>query len=1092
MEYLDRKEIEEYNEKSQTGYWKMEIISGANNRMYVDKTMQTLMGMPDDLTPEECCAFFGEHIHPDDRNLMMPYAEETMRGNAEVIYRYLHPTAGEIQVRCGGRRIKTEGDKTVIVGYHKEIADTIQMQGGRLAEEELQKRSRDLQVQESQKYYWRLMDRASCGIVVYTIADHHIQYMNAEALRIYGAKSIEEVQNRLKEAPFVKLDIYTARQLKRMAQEDVSHDYECIISGMDNQDRNVIVHSEVTISLAGERCIYSTIMDISENMALRDEKSILNVLCKDFMYVYLCDFERNTAVELKVNQSTYKGLELGINQTENVLGNDLDDYFKVTKYYYDKYVDTSYSMDFLEKMDAHHLKEYMKAHGGSFTYRYKLKKNPTGAEYFEVKSYKLPNTDGYKIILSVRIIDDVIREEQKQREEIKNKLDQIKGLASQYVGLFFANLDTQTIVSYGSPERNNVSNKDGFRNGTITLPEALRDSVDKFVHPDFKAEMSKFTDTEYIRYLLMNKTRSEHRFLLVNDDGSTSWAEIVFMKLSDEEDAYPTDIAIGYLDVDDEVREELEQQYRQKRDLEAIQGLANEYAVLYFVDLNTDTYKRYYLRDESTNILRNAVGLKGSFSKLHEKTMMDYCHPDQREQMLQFADPEVIREVLSEQTKYTCRIKAMGTNGYNWCEFVLIRLDHEEVLNRVAVGYININETVKAELEQQNALKTALIEAKAANKAKTTFLFNMSHDIRTPMNAIMGFRDLLEKHQDNPVKRQDYLDKIKTSNDVLLSIINNVLEMTRIEQGHMELDETAHGVEAICDGIASMFREMMEAKDIQFEVKNNVEHNKYLFMDATKVREVFINLVSNAYKYTNSGGKIVASIDELPCEREGYARIRTIISDNGIGMSEAFIPHIFEEFARENSTTDAKVEGTGLGMPIVKRLVEFMGGTIEVKSKKGIGTEVIVTTDNRIAQLSDILTYEKHDTDIDMSGKRILLAEDNELNAEIAIEVLTESGLLIDRAEDGKRCIEMLEVAPEGYYDLILMDIQMPNMNGYEATRAIREMSNEAKAKTPIVAMTANAFEEDKRNAFAAGVDGHISKPISIKDIMSELARILK
>ncbi|MDO4460674.1 MAG: HAMP domain-containing sensor histidine kinase, partial [Clostridia bacterium] len=250
--------------------------------------------------------------------------------------------------------------------------------------------------------------------------------------------------------------------------------------------------------------------------------------------------------------------------------------------------------------------------------------------------------------------------------------------------------------------------------------------------------------------------------------------------------------------------------------------------------------------------------------------------------------------------------------------------------------------------EQGEQLKSALESAEQANRAKTSFLFNMSHDIRTPMNAIIGFRDLLEKHQDEPLKRQDYLDKIKNSNEVLLSIINNVLEMTRIEQGKIELDETPGEVNSFCDEMKTMFTEMMEEKKLSYSVSCNVSH-PYIFCDTTKLREIYINLISNAYKYTNPGGHVTVTVDELPYDKDGYTLIRTCIADSGIGMSEEFIPHIFEEFARENSTTDAKVEGTGLGMPIVKRLVDLLGGTIEVNSKKGTGTTFYVSIPHRIA-----------------------------------------------------------------------------------------------------------------------------------------------
>lgn len=377
--------------------------------------------------------------------------------------------------------------------------------------------------------------------------------------------------------------------------------------------------------------------------------------------------------------------------------------------------------------------------------------------------------------------------------------------------------------------------------------------------------------------------------------------------------------------------------------------------------------------------------------------------------------------------------------------------------------------------------------AEAANDAKTSFLFNMSHDIRTPMNAIIGFRDLLEKHINDTDKRADYLKKIEDASMVLLSIINNVLEMARIEKGTVELDETAWSVEQFLDILYSIFGDMMEKKGLKFIREQRVEH-PYIYCDPTKLREVLINILSNAYKYTPQG-EVRMIVEELPNDKEGWVTYQTTISDTGLGMSEDFLPHLFEEFSREQNTTEAKIEGTGLGMPIVKRLVDLMNGTITVSSKKGEGTTFVITIPHRIADRASLVEHEGMVIDPNLfQDKRILLAEDNELNAEIAIEILSEKGFMVERAENGQMCCDMLQAAPDGYYDIILMDIQMPILNGYEATRQIRQMENTQKARIPILAMTANAFEEDKREAIRAGMNGHLTKPIDLHELTKMLA----
>ncbi|MDO5389633.1 MAG: PocR ligand-binding domain-containing protein [Eubacteriales bacterium] len=390
--------------------------------------------------------------------------------------------------------------------------------------------------------------------------------------------------------------------------------------------------------------------------------------------------------------------------------------------------------------------------------------------------------------------------------------------------------------------------------------------------------------------------------------------------------------------------------------------------------------------------------------------------------------------------------------------------------------------------------KAQLEIANASSAAKSAFLFNMSHDIRTPMNAIIGFTELLEKHLDDKELALSYIKKIQTSNDFLLSLINNVLEMARIESGKTTLDETYWDAYAFNDTLFSLFASQMKEKGIEFTRTNKIEH-PYVICDETKLREIFLNILSNALKYTPSGGKVSMNLTEIPSDMPGYAMYQTVIEDTGIGMSEEFLPHLFEEFTRERSSTESKLNGTGLGMPIVKKLVDLMQGTIEVESKVGRGTKITVTLPHRIAQEADTNRFiekaQGYDEDF-FKGKRILLAEDNELNAEIAITILEEAGFGVEHAADGIICVDMMEKAEAGYYDLILMDIQMPNMDGYKATQIIRKLSNPQKAGITIVAMTANAFDEDKRNAYMAGMNWHIAKPIKVDELMSALTEILK
>ena len=397
------------------------------------------------------------------------------------------------------------------------------------------------------------------------------------------------------------------------------------------------------------------------------------------------------------------------------------------------------------------------------------------------------------------------------------------------------------------------------------------------------------------------------------------------------------------------------------------------------------------------------------------------------------------------------------------------------------------------ETQQLNKkLQIAVEKAESANLAKTNFLNNMSHDIRTPMNVILGYNQMLGKRLTDP-KLLDYQKKIEQSGNMLLSIINNVLDMARIESGRVELDEDYVKISSMLREFYDVFGEEAQQKGITFLHENHVVH-QHIICDGTKIREIMINLVSNAIKYTPDGGTVSLIITELPCSEEGYVRIKTEVTDTGIGMSKEYLPIIFESFSRERNTTAGKVGGTGLGMSIVKNLVDMMGGTIEVESESGKGSRFTVILQHRIA---DAGCYEKKSektTDTSgeiLRGKHVLLAEDNDLNAEISIAMLMTEGLVVDRVEDGLQCVHRIEQSPAGTYDLILMDIQMPNMDGYRATEMIRGLSDKKKANIPIIAMTANAFEEDRKKALAKGMNGHIAKPVDAEKVEKTICEVL-
>ena len=389
-------------------------------------------------------------------------------------------------------------------------------------------------------------------------------------------------------------------------------------------------------------------------------------------------------------------------------------------------------------------------------------------------------------------------------------------------------------------------------------------------------------------------------------------------------------------------------------------------------------------------------------------------------------------------------------------------------------------------------LQVAVENAESANRAKSIFLFNMSHDIRTPMNAIIGYADLASRHLDDPAKLEKYMENIQVCGQNLLMLLNNVLDLARIENDKTEMEYSVSDVDKDFRNCIAMFRNQADSKGQTLTVTAHLLH-PYVYVDIPHLTEVCTNLVSNAVKYTGAGGTIRCDVTQKPGEKEGWCNMVITVADNGIGMSQEFQKHIFEPFERERTSTVSKVEGSGIGMGIVKKLVGLMGGTVAVESKIGVGSTFTVTIPCRIA--SEDETQAKRETNPSdqkcLCGTRILLTEDNDLNAEIAVELLREEGCTVDRAKDGVECVDMLEKAANGTYQLILMDIQMPVMNGYDAARKIRRLDDPQKANIPIIAMTANAFTEDRQVALDAGMNDHIAKPINMNVLVPTLRKYL-
>lgn len=525
-------------------------------------------------------------------------------------------------------------------------------------------------------------------------------------------------------------------------------------------------------------------------------------------------------------------------------------------------------------------------------------------------------------------------------------------------------------------------------------------------------------------------------------------------------------------------------QRRMQKTLDVLEALTKDYEVVMNTDTDTGVVNVYRCSEDMKQFV-DEQSLNMPYHEAGERFFRMLASDEDYPKLIELTTKEKIAEYLKNDQIFVQVFKNReGTYG----ETKIVPIsDHEFVC-----GYTNVDKVIREKIKQQEELEAAKDAAEAANKAKSAFLLNMSHDIRTPMNAIIGYTDILAKYRQDEKEFERCTGNIKASGKYLLDLINNVLEMARIESGAQTVNIAPCDARTFLGRTYIVFKEEAEKKGITLTYDRDIQHN-FLYADKVKIQEIHLNIISNAVKYTKPGGTVRIFSQEIPDEREGWCKVRTTTTDTGIGMSQEYVEHIFDDFSRENNSTTSGVSGTGLGMGIVKKLVDMLGATIEIHSEKGKGTSVTVVMPHKIADESQV---EKDDDaqvidDSLLKGRRVLLAEDNDLNADIAEELLGDVGLQVERASDGIICISKLETAQAGYYDLILMDVQMPNMDGYQATRIIRKLSDKNKANIPIIAMTANAFAKDRADALASGMNDHIIKPISIGKLVTVISKYI-
>ena len=733
-------------------------------------------------------------------------------------------------------------------------------------------------------------------------------------------------------------------------------------------------------------------------------------------------------------------------------------------------------------------------------------------------------------------------------EEDRRAAQVIRGLSEEFTAIYLIDFELKKMLPYSLNGEIAKSMQSAFSDN-LDYAAVIRLFADRYVLPADREMYLRECEESCIRRRSAAEKTYNVNFRRYNEQHVLEYIQMTISQVDD--DAHSDRVVMAYKNVTAQVKK-AQEELRQKQTGSILRAVTEDYVCLIDVNLQTEKEVQYFLGDGEESSLPKWSEADDYSSSILAYAQRIVAEKDRKRFILATELPR-LRTLLAGQREFTIEYDAVVDESVRKFQGRFTIHGEESGEKHMFVGIRDITEAERLRFEEEQRLMEAVERADAASRAKTTFLFNMSHDIRTPMNAIIGFSDLAIKHMDERDKLEEYLHNIGVSGNHLLGLINNVLEMSRIESGRMELDENADDMSRAIQEWFTVYADQAKKKNLDLTFDSDIQHTQIIW-DSTRIEEVFLNIFSNSVKYTPAGGSIRIRVKELACERTGYARYETVVEDTGIGISEEFLPHIFESFSRERNSTQSRVMGTGLGMGIVKKLLDMMDGDIRIESEQGQGTRVIVTLEHRIAEKNTVLSAKKgketenlsakkssaegspageasmkespvkesyvegsiankspmegfsggkHSEEINaaeehpaetvsLEGKRVLMAEDNELNREIAEELLTDAGLLVESAEDGVICVDMLIKAQAGYYDAVLMDIQMPNMDGYTAARTIRALPDKEKAGIPIVTMTANAFEEDKQKAMEAGMDGFTTKPVNMQQLLAELQRVLR
>ena len=810
--------------------------------------------------------------------------------------------------------------------------------------------------------------------------------------------------------------------------------------------------------------------EINRRKRMDEDAAVTSLLASDYSCIFYCDLEADQVTPHKLNANIQK-----------VLGNSLSDktYCSAIDFIANKVVSPE-NVDFvIKKLSVKNLKPLLQKKGvTSFEY-------VNYADKFCECKVVAVNKKQRAFVIGFADKDEQIRTARMHQKKIEQDLEIIDILASEYSSVYYIDLEKDSITPYSMNKESESLFGSRFRSGVL-YSKAFEEYVDGVVWERDRQMMREAGTIENIkRELSLRKT-----FITTyrgNVDGRPHYCEMKFVKVGNELDS-PKAVALGFAEKDDLILKDF------VNDI-----LYDDYVSIYFVNVEDNSLRTIKASNVSWVEKRPPYSTYSGEIKKISSIVADEFKQDWQKLSNLFYVQKVLKEADQREQEFK-----IESGEWLRARFTTIERNEEDEVVSFVLSFMLLSDDQVEKLEldakiaeqndllekQQIMLQKALSMAQSSDRAKTTFLSNMSHDIRTPMNAIVGFTGLAMAHIDEKEVVLGYLKKLGQSSNHLLSLINDVLDMSRIESGKMALSENAEDLSEIVDTLKDIVQADVDAKNLAFDVKTEIRHSG-IMCDKLRLNQVLLNVLSNAIKYTQAGGSVSMQVQEKVSTKPGAALFEFRISDNGMGMNEEFLKTIYEPFTRANSSTVSGIQGTGLGMSITKNIVEMMGGNIEIFSEENKGTEVVLNIDFLLHNKNNAALKNLVATS-DFAGRKILLVEDNEMNRQIACDILADQGFIVYTAANGKEAVEMIKKSMPKQYDLVLMDVQMPVMDGFAATRAIRDLPARYQSRIPIVAMTANAFEEDRKAALDAGMDEHISKPIDIDKMKYILSKFIK